>query len=200
MTTGRASRLKTEIESSSDSERWPETTVGALAWGLPSPGGCVSCTAARSVSWIRHLPLWSWVAWTEPASEHGFAWTCPSARRKVPRPPRRPLTPRLSHRATRSYVPPPPMGTSSGLPDIWGGFWPQRSAPARRGLLLASAVVGTLAAVLVPFHQMGLGLFVVLVVCRRNCSAGVTAPARALHLLQRSPGVRAHHDGRGSGR
>ncbi len=53
--------------------------------------------------------------------------------------------------------PPPPA-----MDALFGPFWPEREVPARRDLLLASAGVGLLAAVVLPFRPPGLGLFLVL--------------------------------------
>ncbi|MGL5809137.1 MAG: DUF4153 domain-containing protein [Nocardioides sp.] len=53
-------------------------------------------------------------------------------------------------------------GTSGG--SLWAGSWPSAGLAPRPGLLLASVGCGALAAVLVPFHQIGLGLAVVVLV------------------------------------
>jgi two-component system sensor histidine kinase BaeS len=57
-------------------------------------------------------------------------------------------------------VPSPP---ALGLPDVWGGFWPATGIAPRRDLVLASVGTGLVASLLVPFHAIGLGLYVVLV-------------------------------------
>lgn len=60
---------------------------------------------------------------------------------------------------TAVSAPPPAVG----LPDVWGGFWPATGLSPRRDLVIASVTAGLVAALLVPFHSIGLGLYVVLV-------------------------------------
>ena len=58
------------------------------------------------------------------------------------------------------------------LDELFGAFWPERSVPARPGLVAAAVVAGLLAAVVLPFRSPGLGTFVVLLAV-----AGVVAGA-----------------------
>ena len=48
------------------------------------------------------------------------------------------------------------------LDDLVGGFWPERAAPARLGLLLGSVAVGVLASVVLVDRDLGLGTLLVL--------------------------------------
>lgn len=50
----------------------------------------------------------------------------------------------------------------SVIDEVFGGFWPERAAPARVGLLVGSLAVGLLAAIVLPFRDAGLGTFLVL--------------------------------------
>ena len=76
-------------------------------------------------------------------------------------------------------VPPTPMPAPSSMPaptsppplvvtpqpmldELFGRFWPDSGVPARPALLFGSLATGLLAAVALPFHDLGLGLFLVL--------------------------------------
>ncbi len=48
------------------------------------------------------------------------------------------------------------------LDDLFGGFWPDRGIPARVPVLLGSVGVGVLAGTLLPFRELGLGTFLLL--------------------------------------
>jgi two-component system, OmpR family, sensor histidine kinase BaeS len=72
-----------------------------------------------------------------------------------------------------------PSSVTAPLPDVWDGFWPEAGLAPRRDLLLVSAAVGLLAAVAVPFGQIGVGMFVVLV------SAGATVLFASPHRRER---------------
>jgi signal transduction histidine kinase len=54
-------------------------------------------------------------------------------------------------------VPAPPL-----LDGIFGEFWPERGVPARLWILLASLGVGLLGGIVMPFRDLGLGTFLVL--------------------------------------
>ncbi|CAA9414326.1 DUF4153 domain-containing protein, partial [uncultured Nocardioides sp.] len=57
---------------------------------------------------------------------------------------------------------PEPVVVPSILSPIFGSFWPEDGVPARRDLVLASAAVGVLAGVLLPFRAPGLAMFLML--------------------------------------
>jgi two-component system sensor histidine kinase BaeS len=71
-----------------------------------------------------------------------------------------------------SPLPPAPVDAVEAVPvavpapsvldGIFGDFWPERGVPARRSVLLAAVGVGVLAGVVLPFRDLGLGTFVVL--------------------------------------
>jgi len=69
---------------------------------------------------------------------------------------------------TASPLPSPPEVVpvtvpAPGLLDgVFGSFWPDRGVPARVALLLAAVATGVLAALALPFHDLGLGTFLVL--------------------------------------
>lgn len=65
------------------------------------------------------------------------------------------------------------------LDDLFGGFWPDREAPARRDLLLAALATGVLAGVVLPFRELGLGTFAVV------AAAGGTVMAASRHRRDR---------------
>lgn len=67
----------------------------------------------------------------------------------------------------------------SPLSDVWGGFWPQRGISPRRDLLVISAAVGIVAALVVPFREIGVGLFLVVVL------AGATVLFASPHRRER---------------
>jgi two-component system, OmpR family, sensor histidine kinase BaeS len=48
------------------------------------------------------------------------------------------------------------------LDGVFGDFWPEREVPARLGVLVAALGVGVLGAWMLPFHDLGLGTFLVL--------------------------------------
>ncbi|MBI2246034.1 MAG: DUF4173 domain-containing protein [Nocardioides sp.] len=48
------------------------------------------------------------------------------------------------------------------LDDVFGTFWPERGVPARLAVLLGAVAAGVLAAVVLPFRDLGLGTLVVL--------------------------------------
>jgi two-component system sensor histidine kinase BaeS len=48
------------------------------------------------------------------------------------------------------------------LDGVFGDFWPDRRVPARLALLLGALATGVLAGVALPFHDVGLGTFLVL--------------------------------------
>jgi hypothetical protein len=57
-------------------------------------------------------------------------------------------------------VPAPPL-----LDGVFGDFWPDRGVPARLPVLLAAIGVGVLAGIVLPFRDLGLGTFLVLLAC-----------------------------------
>ena len=54
---------------------------------------------------------------------------------------------------------------ASLLDGVFGDFWPDRGVPARLPILLAAIGVGVLAGIVLPFRDLGLGTFVVLLAC-----------------------------------
>ena len=66
-----------------------------------------------------------------------------------------------------------------GVPGLWGGFWPQRAVSTRPDLLVASAAVGLIAALAVPLREIGLGLFLVVLL------AGATVLFASPHRRER---------------
>jgi hypothetical protein len=48
------------------------------------------------------------------------------------------------------------------LDDLFGSFWPEREASANLAVLLGAVATGVLAGAVLPFHNLGLGLFLVL--------------------------------------
>ncbi len=93
-------------------------------------------------------------------------------------PPDRPATSAadLSEHTMPTAVPPaspaplPPVPTApvtvaprSLLDDLFGSFWPDRKVPANLLVLLGAVATGVLAGSVLPFHDMGLGLFLVLI-------------------------------------
>ncbi|KAA1424650.1 DUF4173 domain-containing protein [Mumia zhuanghuii] len=76
-----------------------------------------------------------------------------------PQPPAYP-TPRsapVPASASPIVVPPKPL-----LDDWFGTYWPERGTPARLSILLGASAVGVLAAIVLPFRNLGLGTFLVL--------------------------------------
>lgn len=63
--------------------------------------------------------------------------------------------------------------------DLWGGFWPDDRVPARVPVLAGAAAAGLLAGLVLPFRDLGLGTFVVLL------AAGAVVLASSRH--QRAP-------------
>jgi two-component system sensor histidine kinase BaeS len=61
-------------------------------------------------------------------------------------------------------APPPPSPAVPSLTDTaFGDFWPDDSVPGNVRVLLAAVGVGVLAGLVLPFHNLGLGVFFVLV-------------------------------------
>ena len=64
--------------------------------------------------------------------------------------------------------PPAPKVTPVAVParplldDVFGGFWPDRGVPARLTVLLGAVATGVLAGLVLPFRDVGLGTFLVL--------------------------------------
>ena len=82
-------------------------------------------------------------------------------------PPDRPSQPQESAMAT--VAPPPSPGTSPApvparplLDDVFGASWPDADVPARLGLLLGALATAVLGGAVLPFHEPGLGTFLVL--------------------------------------
>jgi hypothetical protein len=65
------------------------------------------------------------------------------------------------------------------LDQLFGSLWPERDLPARPRLVAAALAVGLLAAVVLPFRDLGVGTFVVLV--------AVGAPALVTRWPSRTP-------------
>lgn len=65
---------------------------------------------------------------------------------------------------------------SPGLDSLFGGLWPDDSVAGRPRLLLAALAAGLLAAFVLPFHDLGVGTFAVLVA---GCGVVALADPRA---------------------
>ncbi len=52
---------------------------------------------------------------------------------------------------------PAPVAPPSLLDDLFGGFWPDRGVPARVSVLAGAVGVGVLAAMVLPFRDLGIG-------------------------------------------
>jgi signal transduction histidine kinase len=61
------------------------------------------------------------------------------------------------------------------LDDVFGSFWPDGNVPARVGVLVGAAATGLLAATVLPFHDLGLGVLLVLL------AAGAVVGLAAAH-------------------
>ena len=57
---------------------------------------------------------------------------------------------------------PPTVAPRPVLDDVFGSFWPDQGVPARVPVLLGAAATGLLAGVVLPFRDLGLALFLVL--------------------------------------
>lgn len=58
--------------------------------------------------------------------------------------------------------PPAPVPPQPILDDVFGEFWPERGTPARLAILLGAIGTGILAAAALPFRDLGIGTFLVL--------------------------------------
>ena len=67
------------------------------------------------------------------------------------------LPPPLTRETVPAAVPPRPL-----LDDAFGGFWPDRGVPARVSVLAGAVAAGVLAGAVLPFRDLGLGTFLVL--------------------------------------
>jgi two-component system, OmpR family, sensor histidine kinase BaeS len=104
----------------------------------------------------------------------------------TPRPPREetPVPQPTSHPVV---IPPP---TAPPLTDgIFGDFWPESSLPGNLRVLLSALGVGVLAGIVLPYRDLGLGVFLVLVAaggallaCSRNRRDAFTLTCAALCL------------------
>jgi len=92
---------------------------------------------------------------------------------------------RSAHRQeeTMPTSPPPPAPSVQPvavparplLDDVFGAFWPDRGVPARLTVLLGAVATGVLAGLVLPFRDLGLGTFVVLL------AAGAVVLAASRH-------------------
>ncbi len=140
---GIARRIATE--SSSGLAPWPGMKVAEPALGWPSPAGCVCSTAVRSALWIlRVMP---------PTSGLGARVRVELPQLIVDRNLRGPeVVAAAAPEQTRVTA----RTEAGGVPELWGGFWPQRAVSTRPDLLIASAAVGLIAALAVPFVKSAL--------------------------------------------
>jgi two-component system sensor histidine kinase BaeS len=69
--------------------------------------------------------------------------------------------------APNPYQPPKrPAGPQEPTMDaLFGAFWPEQDVPGHPRALLAAVAVGVLAGIVLPFRDLGLGTFVVLLAC-----------------------------------
>ncbi|WP_203337750.1 DUF4153 domain-containing protein [Nocardioides limicola] len=70
---------------------------------------------------------------------------------------------------------PPVVAPRPLLDEIFGEFWPDRGLPARPMLLLGAVLVGVLAGLVLPFHALGLGTWLVVL------AAGTVVLAASRH-------------------
>jgi two-component system, OmpR family, sensor histidine kinase BaeS len=81
-------------------------------------------------------------------------------------PPDRPAPRQEADRSPVAPHPPPPappaMPARPLLDDLFGGFWPDRGVPARVSVLLGAVATGVLGGVVLPFRDLGVGTFLVL--------------------------------------
>jgi two-component system, OmpR family, sensor histidine kinase BaeS len=68
-----------------------------------------------------------------------------------------PVPPAATPVTAALVVPAPPL-----LDGVFGEFWPERGVPARLSVLLGSVGVGVLGGLVLPFRDLGLGTFLVL--------------------------------------
>ena len=76
-----------------------------------------------------------------------------------------PTAPQPPAAAPAPQVAPVAVPAPSLLDDLFAGFWPDRGIPGRRNLLLGAVAAGVLAGVVLPFRDLGLGTFLVLLSC-----------------------------------
>jgi signal transduction histidine kinase len=82
-------------------------------------------------------------------------------------PPDRPVRPQEEPVPTAPTPPAPSVPPASVparplLDDVFGGFWPDNGVPARLGVLLGAVGAGLLGGLVLPFRDLGLGTFLVL--------------------------------------
>ena len=82
----------------------------------------------------------------------------------APPPPGPPTSAASPSAPTSAPTPSAPVAVTAPplLDGIFGAFWPDRGVPARRSLLFASLGVGLLGGIVMPFRDLGLGTFLVL--------------------------------------
>ena len=181
-TTGPASRPPTASAPSSGSAPWhrPEAAAAAPASASRSPAGSPTCTAAPSASSTR-LPV---------RRAPCCASTCRSTRRHGARP--QPTdVPLPSHPPEAAMTEPPPAPHPAPAPTsavdappvidpLFGRLWPDAPGPGRP-VVLAALGVGVLAGLLIPFRDLGLAFFLVLLAAGGTVLVGREAPPRPVH-------------------
>ncbi len=75
---------------------------------------------------------------------------------------------RPDYRRMRPGEPAPPL-----IDGLFGSLWPERDVPGRPGLLAASAGVGLLAALVLPFRSLGIGSSIVILAAGATLAAAV---------------------------
>jgi len=111
---------------------------------------------------IRFVDPEPWGPGARVRADLPLAPTTPASREDIPVP--EPVAPPVG------ITPPPPAPASappSAPPSItdtvFGDFWPERSLPGSFPVLLGALGVGVLAGIVLPYRDLGLGVFVVLV-------------------------------------
>ena len=77
-------------------------------------------------------------------------------------PPDRPAPRQEETMPTAVPTPPAPVAAPPVMDDIYGNFWPDKGVPARLSVLLGALGVGVLGGLVLPFRDLGLGTFLVL--------------------------------------
>ncbi len=139
---------------------------GVIRFVDPAPGGSGACVRVDlPLQPRRARPAPTDVPGALPATPPSPSTASSSKEPAVPVP-----SPPAQHQTDGAGSAPPltpgPAGSAvpqqSGLDLLFGSFWPEDSLPGNVRVLLASLAVGVLAGVVLPFREVGVGTFVVL--------------------------------------